>query len=200
MVALVTGVNLLILWSLDYLPFMDHPSHLFRYFAFVHLDDPSFGFSELYRRQYYVPYLGGGELITIFLAKLGLEIRTASKIFYSLYIIGLPASAVYFLDKVNPGNRIYALAAALITFNLSVLLGNENFFFSIPIFLLAVGFWFSRIDDHGLGALAGKASLAAAVFLAHGYTFFLFILTCGWAVLLSKTAWKMLSRLKPIPD
>lgn len=189
LLVLLTAVNLYILWSLNYLPFIDHPGHLFRIFAYLNLDNPQFNYSELYKVQYFVPYLWS-DLITVAFYKLGFDIFTASKLFYTVYIIGLPASVWYFLYKNNHNRSIYTLAATLITFNYSLLSGNESFIIGMPIFLAGFAYWFSKIDDEKLIGYLYKFLVTGAVYFSHPLIIGLFFLVIGFTVSFSELSRK----------
>lgn len=166
---LLIGVYLLSIWQVRYLPFQDHPSHLLRVHILLNYHNPAYDYALNYIPRWFTPYLGSD--LIIFLLGHFFPVEIASKIFYSLYIVLFPLSLWYFLRSVSPGNSLYAFLALPLTFNFFVLMGNENFLCSIPVFLIVLGYWFQHKEQYVFSITLVKFFLATLLCFCHIFTF-----------------------------
>lgn len=166
---LLIGVYLLSIWQVSYLPFQDHPSHLLRVHILLNYHNPAYDYMQNYIPRWFTPYLGSD--LIIFLLGHFFSVEIASKIFYSLYIVLFPLSLWYFLRAISPGNSLYAFLALPMTFNFFVLMGNENFLCSIPVFLIVLGYWFQHKGQYVFSITLIKFFLATLLCFCHMFTF-----------------------------
>ncbi|HET9225167.1 MAG TPA: hypothetical protein VFR31_00755 [Thermoanaerobaculia bacterium] len=140
--AALIAVHLLPIWLLPMAPTQDGPAHLSMAHALRQYDAPE----GSYLREYFVrnPDAVPTNWFVFFL--LGdvlrfLPLPLARNILLSAYVILLPLSARYAL---RPRSRFLAFLSFPFTYNLLLNLGFYNFCFSLPAFLVAVGFWMKR--------------------------------------------------------
>ena len=176
-------LGLYVVWCVPYLAFLDHPSHLFREKVLAEYHNPNLGFDKYFIRNLGLVPNQASDLL-VYILGLVFPISTASKIFYSLYILILPGVGLLFLRTFRKENMPYAIVFSALTFNHFVIMGNENFFFSLPFFLLFASLWrggrnFSPAVYYGLLAL-----LATLLYYCHMVGFaaaLLLVLTVGIA-------------------
>ena len=153
---------LLPVWSVAFPPLLDYPNHLARAFVLLHLHDAHYSFSQWYRADWGLyPYLG----MDASLAVLGriFPIEIAGRVFLSLCVLLLPASAWFFLRQAHPGEDWSACWALLIAWNVFFLEGFLNFDISLAFVLIALGLWLRWLRAPGV--LRWLAALPAFVCL-----------------------------------
>src|ERR1041384_4083763 len=83
-------VALAVLWIPKYLPLADLPQHAAQISIWKHIDDPAFGFREVFELQYFTPYLLGYGLARLFAGLC--SVLVAMKLVLTLTVLGLPWS------------------------------------------------------------------------------------------------------------
>ncbi len=173
---LVVG-NLIPLWSFTYFPSLDHPSHLLRHSILANYNNPQFDYNRTFVIQRLpVPNSLPDYVVALLACFVPLEV--ASKIFYSVLFLFLPLSLLYYLHATRPENCYLALSGCLFSYNFFLLiLGNENFCFSIPLFFVTYGYWWSHKDRLGARQYIILSFLWSALYFSHILGFVLLTLS-----------------------
>ena len=159
------------IWIVAFPPLLDYPNHLARSFVLAHLRDPANTFSKYYRADWGAyPYLGMDASLAV-LGRL-FPIKTAGRIFMSLCVIALPASAWFFLRQVNPGEDATALWALPIACNVFFLEGFLNFDLSLAVGFFALGLWMRWLAKPSLARWVPVLAAITALYFTHllGFT------------------------------
>lgn len=124
-------VNVVLIFATRLLPFIDLPQHLA--YATIH---KYIGQAGNYFDQYFKVFPLFMKWNSFHPFFCGLEIwpsvEFGNRIFFSLYVILLPASVLYFIKKIN-GNLWLALLSFVLIYNFNVSWGFVGFIFAIPI-------------------------------------------------------------------
>lgn len=152
------------IWNVEYLGFQDHPSHLLRIHIVLNYTNPAYGYNKYFLLNWGLTPNQGSDAI-IFLLSHIVSVATAAKLFFCLYILLLPLSVWYFLRRVHPENCAYTLLASTLTFNQFVLIGNENFLSSIPVFFFFLGYWYRKRDNFNIRAQFASSILLPSIVL-----------------------------------
>jgi hypothetical protein len=100
----------------------------------------------------------------------------AEKIFLSLYIILFPLSIYYFLNAVQHGRHALVILSFTFIYNYLFLMGFYNFAVSVPLFLLALGYWWRHKEQMNRRHIVLLNLLIVVTYFAHliSYAFILF--------------------------
>jgi hypothetical protein len=165
-ILVLAAALLLPIWSVAFPPLLDYPNHLARSFVLVHLTDPAFTFSRFYRADWGAyPYLGMDALLAV-LGRL-FPIETVGRVFLSLCVLVLPATAWFFLRQVNLGEDATALWALLIACNVFFLEGFLNFDLSLAVGFLALGLWLRWLAKHSIARWVAALVVFTALYFTH---------------------------------
>jgi hypothetical protein len=120
----VAGPPLAPIWTVQYPPLVDYPNHLASTLVIAHLRDTAFHFSQFYSSDWnMIPYQA------MYIILLGLQrsvsIDLAGRLLLSLCVPSVPAAALYFLHRANPGQESLALRSLLVS-------NKPLFFFTAP--------------------------------------------------------------------
>jgi hypothetical protein len=146
-ILLVLTLALLVpIWAYHDLPTTDGPSHLENAYILLHFHESGGeGFDQFYDLEpHLVPnWLGHVALPPLLLA---FDPWTAEKVFLSLYVLFFVFAVRYFLRSVDPASEMYTVLALPLALHFPLFMGFYNFTWSVPVMLLAVGFWWRRQD------------------------------------------------------
>lgn len=165
---------LCLLWIPKYLPLGDLPQHAAQISIWKHIDDPAFGFRDVFELQYFTPYLLGYGLARLF-AEL-CSVLVATKLVLTLAVLGLPWSLRRLLE-VTGGDRWLALIGFPAAFGYSFLWGFFSYVVALPlgVLYLALAIEYSRARSPRRAVLL--AVFTVLLFAAHLMVFAL----CGLA-------------------
>jgi hypothetical protein len=161
-----------LLWIPKYLPLCDLPQHAAQIAIWKHIDDPAYGFGDVFELQYFTPYLLGYGLARLF-AEL-FSVLVAMKLVLTLTVLGLPWSLRRLLE-VTGGDRWWALAGFPAAFGYSFLWGFFSYIVALPL-----GVWYlaSAIEYAREQSLRRGLRLAVFTTLLFGAHLMVFVL-CG---------------------
>jgi len=151
-----------------YLPMVDLPQHAAQLSAWIHLDDPNYGFAEQFEINWRTPYLLGYLLARPMVPLLG--IVGALKFVVLLAALGTLAVYWWLLRTLKQEEWLCLLALPL-TFGFSFYFGFINFLLATPLILATVtlAFEYSRKPSWQVGLLF--AVVLGVTFLAHALAF-----------------------------
>jgi len=157
---------LLPLWIFKYFPTQDGPSHLYNSQVLREFRNPDYRFREYYDLNLslfpnWLSHVSLAMLMAVF------SPITAEKILLSLYVIMFPLAIFYFLNSVNKGRNLIGLMSFLFIYNYLFLMGFYNFAFSVPLFFLALGFWWKDKEHITVKRIILLNLLLAVIYFAH---------------------------------
>ena len=180
--SIVAFLSILNVWPFfwfQYLPFMDHPSHLLKANILAHLHSPLFQYDRFFTvNPLPVPNLLSDYLIAVLGQVLSIDI--ASRMVIGLATVALPLSVWFYLSKTRPGTEPWALFAVPMAWSRFLFFGNENFCLAVPLLFLLLGFlgsWHSRGSTRKSVTLLGLVTL---IYFCH----FLVFAVAGLAITL----------------
>ncbi|MBI3784920.1 MAG: hypothetical protein HY270_16125 [Deltaproteobacteria bacterium] len=164
--ALLTAATLVPVWNVGVLPLQDLPNHLLkvdllrRYLA-----------GDVSTRSLYALNLTPFSNWTCYvilgaLAQL-CPLQTAAKVFVSLYLMALPATAYVWLRRIHPSNAALALATPILGHNLFLSKGNLNFCLALALYLACL----ACFETRGRRTGAAFSILATILYFTHGVVF-----------------------------
>jgi len=162
----------------QYVPFMDHPSHLFKANVIRHFSDPQLRYFESFQiNNIPAPNLLNDYLVAVIASVLDIDL--AARFMASLSVVLLPICVFFWIRCASPGRESWAVLALPMAWSRFLLYGNENFCLASCMLFL---FWGLLATWHGrfrLPVIWTCALLAVAMYLAH----FLVFLLAGLGVL-----------------
>ena len=144
---LVAGLIVLFLvplWTFQYIPTQDGPSHLNNALILSDYANPAFQYSKIYDLRLdpfpnWLSHAGLAALLRVF------PPLTAEKILLSLYVMAFPLAFIYFLHALDPAKKPLGLLSFAFIYNYLFMMGFYNFVFSIPLIFFTLGyFWKHR--------------------------------------------------------
>ena len=196
-IVLVTLV-IIPIWTVQFPPLQDYPIHLLRANIIAHYYDSAAHYADAFVISLApIPYILTDYLISG-LASL-VPVTLAGKLTLTIYIILLPISSFYLIRSVDPEKSILGFSSFLLIHNRHFEKGNVSYFFSFPLFLFALGYWWRHRTLSTLRVRVVFSLLAFAVYLCHLYTFlFLVFAITILAALEFRNIWKVLRTLLPL--
>lgn len=167
----MVAAHLVALWSFRFFPSQDGPAHLGTAAA---LRELVLGQSGIVRDFYVVnPHLDPNWLIHVVLALLGavMPALIAEKLLLSGYLIALPAAAFYAARAVRPEAGFLGALTLPLLMSFPVHMGFYNFAWSLPLFLMALGYWLPRRPTLSGRQTAALAGLLLVLLFSHLFSF-----------------------------
>ena len=168
-------VYLLPIWLFTYFPTQDGVSHVYNSQILTEYNSPEYQFRDYYEINWYpfpnwLSHFSLAVLMFIFPALI------AEKIFLSLYVILFPLAIYYFLNAVQHGRHTLVILSFTFVYNYLFLMGFYNFAISVPLFFLALGYWWKHKDDLNRNRIILLNLLIVIIYFAHliSYAFILF--------------------------
>lgn len=141
-----TGVGLVALlpiWAVRYLPFLDLPQHLSVIHVLAHYDEPRYRYAEFLELKpvftTYLVYYRGSALLAQFMS-----VEAASKVFISLYVLGLPASLMVALRAFRR-NPWFGFLGFPLVYSYPLFMGFVSFCLALPLLFLGLALWESML-------------------------------------------------------
>lgn len=186
---------LLPIWSFHYLPLNDWPNHLASMELLRLYDAGPPGF--IIPNPLPLPPNSLVFLIMRAAAPL-IGVEMIGRILLSLTLVLLPWSLSYVLGALDQNLEPLGLAGAALGYHWFFVMGFLNFALSIPLFLLAAGYWLRTKDRKDAKAVFSRLALFSLVFLAH----LIAGLVLGLMVLLMRVAdaWRTSQKGKKIQN
>jgi hypothetical protein len=170
------------IWAVHFPPLQDYPIHLLRANIIAHYSDLTSRYYDTFVVSLApIPYI----LTDYILSGLALmlPIAIAGKIMLAIYIVLLPVSFFYLLRSIAANKLVLGFFSFLLIYNRHFEKGNTSYFFSFPLFMFALGYWWRHRIRPTWGHKAVLSGLIVAVYLCHLYTLlFLFfsIVVLAW--------------------
>ena len=180
--SILASLSILNVWPFfwfQYLPFMDHPSHLLKANILAHLHSPLFQYDRFFSvNPLPVPNLLSDYLIAILGQVLPIDI--ASRMVIGLAMVALPLSVWFYLSRTRPGTEPWALFAVPMAWSRFLFFGNENFCLAVPLLFLLLGFLGPQDSRWSRRTSATLLGLATLIYFSH----FLVFAVAGLAITL----------------
>lgn len=170
---LVTGLivlSLIPIWSFQYLPTQDGPSHLNNALILSQYTNPAYNFQKIYDLRLepfpnWLSHAGLAVLMWVF------PPLVAEKILLSLYVIGFPLAIIYFLGAVAPAKKPLGLFSFAFIYNYLFMMGFYNFVFSIPLAFWTLGYFWKHRFRLRFGQAVVLNLLLLTVYFGHMITY-----------------------------
>lgn len=178
-VALLIGglivVYLLPIWLFPYFPTQDGVSHVYNSQILTEYSNPEYEFREYYEINWY-PFPNWLSHFSLAMLMFVFPPLIAEKIFLSFYVILFPLAIYYFLNAVQRGRYALVILSFTFIYNYLFLMGFYNFAVSVPLFLLALGYWWKHKDEMNTTRVVLLNLLIVITYFAHliSYAFILF--------------------------
>jgi hypothetical protein len=171
LLAIAATLAAVVAWAFfrfTYLPMVDLPQHAAQMSAWVHLDDPSYGFADQFEINWWTPYLLSYLLARPFVALLG--VVGALKLVVLLSVLGTVAVYWLLLRSVGQDEWLCLLALPL-SFGFSFYFGFTNFLIGTPLILATLVLALKYAEQPTTRIGVPFAALLGATFLAHVIAF-----------------------------
>ena len=166
---------LLPIWLFTYFPTQDGVSHVYNSQILTAYNNPEYQFSDYYEINWY-PFPNWLSHFSLAVLMFVFPSLIAEKIFLSLYVILFPLAIYYFLNAVQRGRHALVILSFTFVYNYLFLMGFYNFAISVPLFFLALGYWWKHKDDMNRNRIILLNLLIIITYFAHliSYAFILF--------------------------
>ncbi|MBN2105724.1 hypothetical protein JW835_16925 [bacterium] len=165
------ALHVLMIWIIRLFPFIDLPMHLACAHIFKNFDQPDNAFNEFFvlRNILFQPNVAH----LLFCSFKGFPTaEIANKVFYTLYVLLLPAST-YILIRKFKGNIWFTLLAFIFLYNYNVCWGFTDYMLGIPLLLLLMAKQYDFIMKPGFKDGIILSLFFVLLFHVHGLiTFF----------------------------
>src|SRR5438445_1495174 len=166
--AALTMAQLAPVWSAQYLPTGDGPSHLYGAWLLRELTlHRNAGVIASYYHIAWQPVPNFASYAFIAAALSVLTPLAAEKLFFSLVVITFLAGAWMFAGADDPGNVVYAFLALPLTFNQLLQAGFYNFSLSAGLYLITVAFFWRHRHDSRWQIVTVTALLLLLCYFGH---------------------------------
>ncbi len=167
LIAVVSILLLIPVWSVRYPPLIDYPNHLASAFVLAHLKDPAFHFSRFYGASWRpTPYLTM-ELILVGLERL-LPAAAAGCVLLSLSLLAVPAAVWFFIRQANPGEESLAYWGLLLASNMYFFLyGFINLQLAFALCFVVLGLWLRYLRKPSPGLWWLLLAVVTALYFTH---------------------------------
>jgi hypothetical protein len=160
------------IWAFRYIPTQDGPSHLYNAYVIREFSNPAYDFE-----QYYTLRAGAMSNLAAYWILAGLMFAfqplIAEKILASAYVLLFVFSMLYLQEAVRPGrNKIGVLMGMFLIYSYPFLMGFYSFALAVPLFALAIGYWWKHREHLRWGAVTILNVLLFAAFFAHVLPYF----------------------------
>ncbi len=168
-------VYLLPIWLFPYFPTQDGVSHVYNSQILTEYNNSEYQFRDYYEINWY-PFPNWLSHFSLAVLMLVFSPLVAEKIFLSLYVILFPLAIRYFLDAVQQGRHPLVILSFTFIYNYLFLMGFYNFAISVPLFFLALGYWWKYKDEMRRTRIILLNLLVVITYFSHliSYAFILF--------------------------
>ena len=123
------------LWTVQYLPMVDLPQHAAQISVMKHLNDPAFGYRDIFTLKLFTPYLLGYGLGWLLSALV--SVQTALRILITVAVLAVPLTARTLNIRMG-GRPEWSFLAFPIALSFSYGWGFLNFLIGIPLSLIFI--------------------------------------------------------------
>ena len=183
----LTAIALVPIWAFPYFPSQDGPSHLYNVFVLAHWNDTAFRFRDYYSLSL-LPFPNWTATALLYALMQFLSPATAHKALLTLYVvlmavcwrwwIAVTRQAAAGHDLTDHAATPLVLLGPLLSWSFFLMKGFYSFCFSLPFFLLAVGYAWKTRRETALAPTLLRNLLLIIVYLSHLVSFFLALLSC----------------------
>ena len=168
-------VYLLPIWLFPYFPTQDGVSHVYNSQILTEYNNPEYQFRDYYEINWY-PFPNWLSHFSLAVLMFIFPPFIAEKIFLSLYVILFPLAIHYFLNAVRRGRHPLVILSFTFIYNYLFLMGFYNFAVSVPLFFLALGYWWKHKDEMNRTRIILLNLFIIITYFAHliSYAFILF--------------------------
>ena len=168
-------VYLLPIWLFPYFPTQDGVSHVYNSQILTEYNNPEYQFRDYYEINWY-PFPNWLSHFSLAVLMFVFPSLIAEKIFLSLYVILFPLAVSYFLNAVQRGRHTLVILSFTFIYNYLFLMGFYNFAVSVPLFLLALGYWWKHKAQMNRTRIVLLNLFIVITYFAHliSYAFILF--------------------------
>ena len=145
LIGLLIVAYLLPIWLFPYFPTQDGVSHVYNSQILTEYNNPDYQFRDYYEINWY-PFPNWLSHFSLAVLMFVFPPLIAEKIFLSLYVILFPLAIYYFLNAVQRGRYALVILSFTFVYNYLFLMGFYNFAVSVPLFFLALGYWWKHKD------------------------------------------------------
>ena len=168
-------VYLLPIWLFPYFPTQDGVSHVYNSQILTEYNNSEYQFRDYYEINWY-PFPNWLSHFSLAVLMFVFPSLIAEKIFLSLYVILFPLAIHYFLNAVQRGRYPLVILSFTFIYNYLFLMGFYNFAVSVPLFFLALGYWWKHKDEMNRTRIILLNLLIVITYFSHliSYAFILF--------------------------
>jgi len=182
-------IALLPIWLLAYPPLTDYPSHLMSMFITQEHANPAYGFAEYFVVHWRaLPNLGSEALVHVFAEFV--PVPVAGRIYLSLITILYIVGGTYLIRGFDRRNTVLGIFLFVFVFNWYFNQGYLNFWGSIPVAYIALGYWLRHSALRSVSQLIAFTGLCLLVYFFHFVSWGLLGLVIGILVLGDRARWK----------
>ena len=166
---------LLPIWLFPYFPTQDGVSHVYNSQILTQYNNPEYQFRDYYEINWY-PFPNWLSHAALAVLMFVFPPLIAEKIFLSLYVLLFPLAIYYFLNAVQRERHALVILSFVFVYNYLLLMGFYNFAVSVPLFFLALGYWWKHKDEMNVKRIALLNLIIIITYFAHliSYAFILF--------------------------
>ena len=163
------------IWVFPYFPTQDGVSHVYNSQILTEYNNPDYQFRDYYEINWY-PFPNWLSHVSLAALMFVFPPLVAEKIFLSLYVILFPLAVSYFLNAVQRGRHALVVLSFTFVYNYLLLMGFYNFAVSVPLFFLALGYWWKHKAQLNRKRIVLLNLLIIVTYFAHliSYAFILF--------------------------
>ena len=175
LIGVLIGIYLLPIWLFPYFPTQDGVSHVYNSQILTEYNNPEYQFGDYYEINWY-PFPNWLSHFSLAVLMFVFPPLIAEKIFLSFYVILFPLAISYFLNAVQRGRHALVILSFTFIYNYLFLMGFYNFAVSVPLFLLALGYWWKHKEQMNKTRIVLLNLLIVITYFAHliSYAFILF--------------------------
>ena len=175
LIGVLTVIYLLPIWIFPYFPAQDGVSHVYNSQILTEYSNPQYEFRDYYEINWY-PFPNWLSHFSLAILLFVFPPLVAEKIFLSLYVILFPLAIYYFLNAIQRGRYAVVILSFAFVYNYLFLMGFYNFAVSVPLFFLALGYWWKHKEQLNTKRAILLNLLVVVTYFAHliSYAFILF--------------------------
>ena len=175
LIGMLIVAYLLPIWLFPYFPTQDGVSHVYNSQILTEYNNPEYQFRDSYEINWY-PFPNWLSHASLAVLMFVFPALIAEKIFLSLYVILFPIAIYYFLNAVQNERHTLVILSFTFIYNYLLLMGFYNFAVSVPLFFLALGYWWKHKDEMTVRRIVLLNLLIIITYFAHliSYAFILF--------------------------
>jgi hypothetical protein len=166
LIILLICTYLLPIWIFRYFPTQDGPSHIYNSQVLREYHNSDYDFKDYYNLNL-TPFPNWFSHITLALLMYVFPPLFAEKVFLSIYIVIFPLCIFYFLNSVQRGKDIIGFVSFLFVYNYLFLMGFYNFAISVPLFFLALGYWWKEKENITIKRIVILNLILAVIYFSH---------------------------------